>query len=206
MFENSLTNARRIAIGSQKRLFAKMLLPCLLGVLGLVAQMAPPGANAQATGQVSGVVTDPSGSVVPKAKVELISPSTAQIRVTTPGADGSYTFPLVNPGTYKVQVSAAGFRTSLIDDVEVLVNGTTRTDAKLLVGSTSEEVTVTGAAPLVETSNATMGNVVEQGSIVDLPLNGRNFRPAGHSDPRRNAFPHRTGRSQPGQCDCGWLW
>jgi hypothetical protein len=148
-------------------------------LLGLLLALAPAKASAQATGQVAGTVTDPAGRVVVAANVDLISLASGQIRSSKSGADGSYTFPFVNPGMYRVKVSVSGFKTSMTDGVEVVVDGTTRADAKLAVGSTSQEVTVTDSAPLVETGNATMGNVVGHESVIDLPLNGRNFAQLG---------------------------
>ena len=139
----------------------------------------PASALGQATGQIAGIVDDPTGKVVPAARVDLISPATSQIRTVTSGPDGSFSIPLVNPGVYQVKVSLSGFKTNLIKGVEVLVNGTTRVNIVLRVGSASQEITVTDAAPLVETGNATLGTVVDHQSIVDLPLNGRNFAQLG---------------------------
>jgi Carboxypeptidase regulatory-like domain len=158
--------------------------------------LMPGRASAQATGQISGMVTDPSGSIVVQAKVELTSPTTAEARSTVSGPDGSYTFPLVSPGIYRIRVNKTGFRTSVTQDVEVLVNGTTRADVRLVVGSTSEQVTVTDAEPLVETTNATMGSVVEHQSIIDLPLNGRNFAQLGTLIPGVVAAPSGLGGAQ----------
>jgi outer membrane receptor protein involved in Fe transport len=177
----------------QPRQLAGVVLACVCGVL---LALSPGRAAAQATGQVAGVVTDPTGSVVPKAKVELTSKTTSQVRTTMSGSDGSYTFPLIAPGVYQVRVSMAGFRTDITDQVEVLVNGTTRADVKLVVGSTAETVTVTDAAPLVETSTATMGDVVEHQSIIDLPLNGRNFAQLGTLIPGVVAAPTGLGGAQ----------
>jgi outer membrane receptor protein involved in Fe transport len=141
--------------------------------------LLPACAFGQATGQIAGVVTDPSGRVVAAASVELTNTGTSQVRNTVSGPDGSFTVPLVNPGMYQVKVSLSGFKTSLTKGVEVSVNGTSRVDVQLQVGSESLEVTVTDAAPLVETGNATLGTVVDHQSIVDLPLNGRNFAQLG---------------------------
>ncbi|WP_213805090.1 TonB-dependent receptor [Granulicella sp. dw_53] len=190
MFRKLLTPIQWSASKIQPRVLADVVLPCLLGALFL---FMPGRALAQATGQISGVVTDPSGGVLANAKVELMSAATAQVRTTTSGSDGAYTLPFVNPGTYQVRVSAPGFSMSLTKSVEVLVNGTTRVDAKLVVGSTSDEVTVTGVAPLVETGNATMGNVVDHEAIVDLPLNGRNFAQLGTLIPGVVAAPSALG-------------
>ncbi len=177
----------------QPRQLAGVALACVCGVF---LALSPGRVSAQATGQVTGVVADPTGSVVPKAKVELTSTTTSQVRTATTGSDGSYTFPLVAPGVYQVRVSMTGFRTNITDEVEVLVDGTTRADVKLVVGSTAETVTVTDAAPLVETNNATMGNVVEHDSVVDLPLNGRNFAQLGTLLPGVVAAPTGLGGAQ----------
>lgn len=178
---------------AQQRKPTQAALGCFFGVLLL---LTPWRALAQATGQVSGVVSDPSGRVIPSASVELISNATAQARTTASSGDGAYTFPLVSPGVYQVRVSMNGFKTNLTKAVEVLVNGTTRVDVKLVVGSANQEVTVTDAAPLVETSNATMGNVVGRESIVDLPLNGRNFAQLGTLIPGVVAAPSGLGGAQ----------
>lgn len=165
--------------------------------LAAIAYLAlPQQTAAQATGQVTGVVSDQTGLVIAAAKVELISTATGAVRTVATGSDGAYVFPLVAPGTYQERVSMAGFRTNVIKQAEVLVNGTTRLDVKLQVGSTTSEVTVTGAAPLVETSNATMGDVVEQESVVDLPLNGRNFAQLGTLIPGVVAAPSGLGGAQ----------
>ena len=141
--------------------------------------LLPASAFGQATGQIAGVVTDPTGRVVPAASVELTNTGTSQVRNTVSGPDGSFKLPLVNPGVYQVKVSLTGFKTNLTKGVEVAVNGTSRVDIQLQVGSESLEVTVTDAAPLVETGNATLGTVVDHQNIVDLPLNGRNFAQLG---------------------------
>jgi outer membrane receptor protein involved in Fe transport len=190
MLLNSLPLTASSSTLARRKQVLSILLPCLFGVL---LALAPSTASAQATGQVAGVITDPAGRVVVGAKVELVSVSTAQVRSTTSGADGAYTFPFVDPGMYQVKVSFTGFKTSLTDGVEVIVNGTTRADAKLAVGSASQEVTVTDAAPLVETANATMGNVVDHESIIDLPLNGRNFAQLGTLIPGVVAAPSGLG-------------
>ena len=133
----------------------------------------------QATGQITGVVIDPTGRVLPSASIELLSTATSQVRTATSGPDGTFAIPLVNPGIYEVKVSLTGFKTNLTRGIEVAVNGTSRVDVQLQIGSTSVEVTVTGAIPFVETGNATLGTVVDHQSIIDLPLNGRNFAQLG---------------------------
>jgi hypothetical protein len=151
----------------------------LLALALIVLGVAAPQAHAQATGTVAGVVADPGGQLVPAAAVKLMNVNTGTARTTKTGSEGGYSFPLVDPGTYTVEVTAPGFKTTTVRGVQVAISSTSRTDVKLSVGAATEEVTVSGAAPLVETGNATMGNVVTQQEIVDLPLNGRNFAQLG---------------------------
>lgn len=149
----------------------------LVGAALLLAGAAP--LFAQATGQITGIVTDSSGGVVPGVTVEAANTGTGQVRSAVTGADGFYTIPLLNPGSYSVRASLTGFRTSVRDGIEVVVNGTARVDHKLQIGEISEQVTVEIAAPLVETKNATLGVVIDEKKVVDLPLNGRNFTQLG---------------------------
>ncbi|MDE1177974.1 MAG: TonB-dependent receptor [Edaphobacter sp.] len=148
---------------------------------------------AQATGQISGVVSDPGSQVVPGVKIDVTSVSTSQTRSVTTGADGTYQVPLVNPGIYTIKATAPGFKTTLVEKVEVIVNGTSRNDIHLVVGGVVEEVTVSSSAPLVETGNATLGTVVGHDAIVDLPLNGRNFAQLGTLIPGVIAAPAALG-------------
>lgn len=152
-----------------------------------------PRGEAQATGSVAGIVTDPQGRVVAGASVQLTSSVTGQRRLATSSSAGKFQFPLVAPGSYVVQVNASGFKSFIEKNVQVLVNGTSREDAHLALGEASEEVTITSAAPLVETSNATTGVVVGQQDVVDLPLNGRNFAQLGTLIPGVVAAPSGLG-------------
>jgi len=155
----------------------KYIVVVLAVALGLVSWSA--GLDAHATGQIAGVVSDTSGSVVPGATVEVTNQATGFTRTAVTAADGAYTIPLLNPGVYEAKASLSGFRTTVQAGVEVVVNGTARVDLKLQVGSISEQVNVAAAAPLVETKNATLGVVIDQKKVVDLPLNGRNFTQLG---------------------------
>jgi outer membrane receptor protein involved in Fe transport len=142
-------------------------------------QLVPTLLHAQATGQITGLITDPSGAIVPDATIEITNEATGQKRTVTSRDDGFYVAPLVNPGIYQVKASKSGFGTLTRNGNEVAVNGTTRVDFSLQVGQVAEQVIATAVAPLVETSNATLGVVVDQQKVVDLPLNGRNFAQLG---------------------------
>lgn len=139
----------------------------------------PATALAQATGTITGQVTDESGSILPGVVVEATNEGTGQVRNATAGSDGFYTLPLIQPGRYSVRASLQGFRTAVKEGVTVAVNSTSRVDLVLSVGALEETITVQSEAPLVETSNATMGVVIDEQKVVDLPLNGRNFTQLG---------------------------
>ncbi len=127
------------------------------------------------TGSVTGTVTDPQGAVVPGATVTLTDVGTNFARTATSSTAGSYEFQELDPGTYTVKVSKTGFREYLATKVEVHVSSVTRIDAKMLVGSMSEEVTVEAQGVQVNTENGEVGNVINGNQVRELPLNGRNF-------------------------------
>ena len=141
--------------------------------------LAPGDARAQATGSIAGIVTDSSGGVLPGVTIEATNTATNQVRTATTGPDGYYSVPLLQPGPYDVKATLAGFRTFLRQGVTVTVESTARVDMSLPVGAIEESVTVSTEAPLVETANATLGIVVDEKKIVELPLNGRNFTQLG---------------------------
>jgi len=88
---------------------------------------------------------------------------------------GTYSFPSLSPGIYDLKVSTTGFQTVTRNNVELQVQQTARVDFTLELGQQTQVVEVTGGAPLVSTEDATIGTVIENKRIVDLPLNGRNF-------------------------------
>src|SRR5437588_3990237 len=127
------------------------------------------------TGSITGVVSDPSGAVVSGAKVTLTNVGTSAALTTTTGSDGSYKFSPVRIGTYKLDVAAQGFKTVSQTVVKVDVGANVLINFALTAGSTSETVEVTAAAPVLQTQDASVGQVIDQRSVNDLPLNGRNF-------------------------------
>lgn len=131
-------------------------------------------ALAQTLGTITGEVKDSAGGVVPGVTVTVVNKATNATRVTTSNEVGLFDFPALPPGSYTVTSELAGFRT-VVRDVELRVQQTVRVDFALELGTINETATVSGVAPLVETSNATVGTVIENRRIVELPLNGRNF-------------------------------
>ncbi|MDZ4801801.1 MAG: TonB-dependent receptor [Bryobacteraceae bacterium] len=126
------------------------------------------------TSQISGTVRDSSGAVIPAAAVTLTNDATgiAQKQATTDA--GLYAFPSIPVGAYTVRVEAAGFKTAVKSGNVMQVGTPGVVDMTLEVGTATEVVNVAASAEVLQTSNATIGNVVEQKAIVNLPLNGRN--------------------------------
>lgn len=145
---------------------------CVLGIL-VVLGLAPNLCHAQnaASGAVLGTVTDPSGAVVRSAQIELINMETGAKNPATTSAQGSYAFPSVAPGTYRVTATAKGFRTSAITGVSVQVNSTSTVNVSLEVGEVTSTVEVSGAAQQVELqrSDSTLGDVIGQKPLLQLP-------------------------------------
>jgi len=139
----------------------------ILSVLPLQAQVD--------TGSITGTVTDPSGAVVSSAKVTLTNEGTAASLTTTTGSDGLYRFSPVRIGNYKIDVSAQGFKTVNETHVEVNVSSNITRNFQLQTGAVTETVEVTSTAPLLQSQDASVGQVVDQKNVNDLPLNGRNF-------------------------------
>src|SRR6266853_1287607 len=131
--------------------------------------------SAQTCGEITGEVRDASGAVVPRAAVAATNTATNASRTTVTNAEGIYSFPALNPGTYQVKVESQGFQPTVRSNVELQVQQTARVDFALTVGQTTQTVEVSASALMLTTENATVGTVIEQKSIVDLPLNGRNF-------------------------------
>ena len=137
------------------------------------------------TGSITGTVTDASGAVVSGAKVTLTNEGTAASLSTTTGSDGGYKFNPVRIGSYKIDVIAQGFKTASEPHVVVDVSSNVLRNFQLQTGSVTETVEVTSAAPLLQTQDASVGQVVNQKSVNDLPLNGRNFTFLAQLAPRR---------------------
>jgi len=129
---------------------------------------------AQTLGTITGEVKDGSGGVVPGVTVTATNAGTNATREVQSNEAGAYSFPAMQPGNYVVKAELQGFRT-VQSEVQLHVEQTVRVDFTLEIGTLSETTQVTGVAPLITTENATVGTVIENRRIVELPLNGRNF-------------------------------
>ena len=141
----------------------------------LILLVASPLFASGPTGTITGTITDPSGAVVPKARVIVRNEGTNATRDAETNEDGDYTVALLPPGRYRVAVESAGFRRSVLHDVSVDVDQTVRLDFALQIGAITEEVIVTATPPIVQTDTSTLGQVVNNRLVQELPLNERNF-------------------------------
>ena len=151
-----------------------MSIPWVSVLLGAGVLLSLP-ALAQTFGEITGVVSDPSGGVVVGASLTVTNPQTNFTRRTTTNSAGNYSFPSLQPGLYNVRAEMQGFQTEIRNGVELQVEQVARIDFQLRVGAVAETVEVAGGAPLLNTENVTVGTVIDNQRIVDLPLNGRNF-------------------------------
>jgi len=152
-------------------------LSSLIVELGLVSVilLAPAILRAQATGTMSGYVKDASGALVPQAKVTATHVQHGTSFSAETNGEGFYNFPALDPGEYTLTVEKEGFERSVQTGLALSVGQNLRVDATLTVGTMTQEVSVTGQAPLVDTTSGTVSGLVDDRRIVDLPLDGRNI-------------------------------
>lgn len=125
------------------------------------------------TASLTGVVSDTSNAVVPDVKVLLRNTSTGEEFSATSSAAGSYTIPLLKPGSYEIRVEHTGFKQFRQTGIVIETGVPARTDIHLEVGAVAESVTVQAEAPLLKTESASVGNVVRRETIANMPLVGR---------------------------------
>ena len=124
---------------------------------------------------ILGRVTDPSGAAVVGADVTIDSITRGLTRHATTNEAGFFTAPGLDPGEYNVSVEQFGFKKNVRSNVDLRINQKLTLDFTLEIGAASETVTVAGQTPVVDSASATLGTVISQRQIVDLPLNGRNY-------------------------------
>ncbi len=169
------------------RLLARVFLPFLLSAFGVML-------FAQSTTQsVQGLVTDSSGAAIAGAKVIVTNEGTNVALTTTANDTGNYTFPLLQVGNYTIRCEVQGFKAEVVRNVRLETAAQVRQDFKLDVGSVAESIEVAASAVTLQTENATVGAVIENRRIIELPLNGRNMQSLAVLVPGVQ-FGERTGR------------
>ena len=160
-------NRKAIASGILRAVLAIAVIVLFLGVRPLPAQVD--------TGSILGTVTDTSGAPINGAKVTLTNEGTSASLSTLTGGDGVYKFTPLKIGSYKVGVTFQGFQTSTQTKITVNVGAEVLINFTLKPGQVTEVVEVSAAAPVLETQNGSVGQVVDSRAINNAPLNGRNF-------------------------------
>lgn len=143
--------------------------------LALASLLFAASAFAQTFGSLTGDVKDSSGAIVAGAAITVRNTATNGVRNAVTNEEGVYTIPALVPGMYEVKAEKTGFKAATRTNIELQVQQAARVDFNLEVGQVSEVVEVSSRLPLLSTEDATVGSVIEQKRITDLPPNGRNF-------------------------------
>jgi hypothetical protein len=150
--------------------------PGILAACGLFCLLAAlPAAGQLSAGRLVGTVTDPQKGAIPKATVVVTDPATSLSRTVVTSEHGDYVVTPLDPGVYRVTVTIDGFQTAVIESVVVQVGQSARADVQLSLGNLTESTIVTATTPLLDSESGTLGHVVTNNQIVNLPLNGRSF-------------------------------
>jgi len=149
---------------------------CILALVALVGILLSRPAHAQLAGAtLTGVVTDKSGAVVGGATIQIKNLDNGQVREVSSNASGLYSAPNLPPGPYEVKVTASGFTSAVQKGIELNVGMEQALNITLQVGKVNETVEVNDLTPAIETTSSTVGATVEQRTVVELPLNGRDW-------------------------------
>ncbi len=143
--------------------------------LMLVAALLATSALAQSTATLQGTVTDSKGAVLPNATVIVRNRSTSTERTTQTDSDGNYQVAALPVGVYTIEVRVEGFKTGVADQVTLEVAKTAVQNFQMDVGAISEQVLVSSDVPVIETATTSVGTVINQRTVQEIPLNGRHF-------------------------------
>jgi hypothetical protein len=140
-----------------------------------ITALSIPCARAQSNASLNGTVTDPTGAAVPDVKVTATNQATGVVATTQTDTAGTYLFSTLPSGTYRIEVSSPNFQTAVIAAQKLDVATTVTRNVQLTVGSVTQQVTITAEAPLIEMSTPGVGQVINDVTVQDIPLNGRHF-------------------------------
>ena len=145
----------------------------LTSLIGAALLLAPTLAMAQTAATIVGDVTDPSGAAVPGVTVKVTNEGTSATREVVTNEAGQYRVTPLNPGNYSVAIEAPGFKSQIRSGVVLQVSAVLGVDFTLELGEVTETIEVTGAAPIMQTEEASVGNVVNSQDLQRLPVNQR---------------------------------
>ncbi|HEY8411032.1 MAG TPA: carboxypeptidase-like regulatory domain-containing protein, partial [Pyrinomonadaceae bacterium] len=149
-----------------------LFFPLFMLVAGLLVSSP---VMAQSTATLQGTVTDSKGAVIPNATVTVRNKATSTERTAQTDSDGNYQVAALPVGNYSVEVKVQGFKTQVADQVTLEVAKTIIQNFQLDVGAVSEQVLVTSDLPVIETATTSVGTVINQRTVQEIPLNGRHF-------------------------------
>jgi hypothetical protein len=156
----------KIAIQASRILLPiSMLVPCALPMHGQTAD----------TGAIAGTVSDPRGARVARAAIVVESQSTQEERDLATDAEGNFSIPFLTPGNYDLTVRAPGFEPLVLKNVQIQITEVSRLKIQLKIRGAKEQIAISAKPPLLQTENATLGRVIDQETVIDLPLVDRNF-------------------------------
>ena len=147
-----------------------------LGLLTMMAALQPwSHLHAQSTATLQGRVIDPDGAVVPSVKIVVRNQETGEERAAQTDGEGNYQVAALPVGIYRLEITDPGFQTQVVESLIVEVARTVVQDFQLRVGDISQEITVTSGAHLIERATVSVGHVIDQRMVQEIPLNGRYF-------------------------------
>jgi hypothetical protein len=144
-------------------------------LLAACALSLPALARAQSTAALRGALTDEQGALVQGATVTVRNLATGEERTTVSDRSGEYQLPSLAPGAYRLEVRAQGFQPHVVNDLRLGVAQTVVQNVRMAVGGLTEEVAVVGEAPVIESTTTSVGQVIEERTVQEIPLNGRHF-------------------------------
>src|SRR5258707_11119559 len=148
----------------------KLRVSSLIVCLAALVQAQP------SSGTIDGTVQDSSGAMIAGAQVRLIGAETGEVvRELTTGPDGNFAAPLIRPMTYTVEASAPGFKKLVRSGIVLRVDDALNLKLSLEVGAASESINVSASVDLLEQSTNTVGQAIDERTMQQLPLNGRNY-------------------------------
>src|SRR5262249_53877247 len=142
---------------------------------GTILLLLAASAHSQTLGEITGRLTDASGAAVPLARITATNVETNATRAALSNEVGIYSLPSLQPGTYNIRVEKQGFKVLTQANIRLEVQQNARLDFELTVGQVSESIEVNANAALLNSENATVGTVINNKVITELPLNGRNY-------------------------------
>ena len=142
----------------------------------LLLSLALPGYAQTDTATITGLVTDPSGAAVVNATIEATNQATGLDYTTQSNEAGNYVLTAMTIGTYDLAATSEGFQTLLRPNVPLSAGSRVRIDLRLQVGAVTETVEVTAEVPLLESETSSLGQAIENKTITQMPLNGRNYQ------------------------------